>query len=398
MNIRFYKIKIKDLVKGYTNKDESGVWAYDGKLNIRPAYQREFCYDINRQQAVIKTIIKGYPINTVYFYEDKDDNGKFLQYSLLDGQQRLTSICRFMNNEFSIDIDISGKSTPIKYAQMTGNLNNMQKDIENYEIMTFICSDGTDREKLDWFQTINTSGLVLNAQELRNAVYVSEWLNDAKKYFSKSNCPAYVLGKDYINGNPIRQDIFEKVLGWAAHRDTLKALKSDSKAKKVSIEDYMANQTKKKDSKDLQKYYEDIINWVKSTFIVKRKEHKSVDWGVLYNLYHTKKLDANKIEEQISKLYKDSEVQKKAGIYEYILSGDEKCLNLRTFDDNLKAELFEKGKNHVSGKFECPICHKEYNIDELELDHIVPWSKGGKTIPENCQLLCKSCNCSKGAK
>ena len=257
----------------------------------------------------------------------------------------------------------------------------MQPDEQNailgYEVMVYVC-EGEPSEKLKWFETINIAGEKLTAQELRNAVYAGTWLADAKRHFSKNACPAYQIGQDYVSGSPIRQDFLETALNWI----------SDG-----HIETYMAKHQNDPDASALWQYFQSVITWINAKFHVKRKKFmKGVDWGKLYNRFHNEMLDKNKLETEIAALMADDEVENKKGIYFYVLTREEKYLNLRTFSDSMKQKLFEK-QNGI-----CPICKETFTTEQMEGDHITPWSEGGKTTEENGQMLCKNCNRRKSDK
>ena len=271
------------------------------------------------------------------------------------------------------------KNNPISERRFE-NLTQEEKDIIlNYEIPVYFCKGG-DSEKLAWFRTINKVGERLNEQELRNAIYTGKWLADAKRYFSKSGCPAFELGKKYIKGTPIRQDFLETAIEWIADREGL------------SIEGYMAKHQHDDNAEELWTYYQDVINWVTSRFTVYRKEMKGLPWGIMYNKYSCDKIVPSVVEAQIAELMIDKDVTKRSGIYMYVLSGEEKWLNIRKFDDADKRAIYEMQKGI------CPYCEKEgrasieYDIDDMEVDHILPWSKGGKTEISNGQCLCKEHN------
>ena len=361
MRIDLQEIRIRDVFNGYIDSADSGVVAYGGLLNVRPAYQREFIYKEKQRDEVVNTILKGFPLNVMYWV--KNDDGK---YEVMDGQQRTISFCQFINNEFSMEIN--------GYRQTFYNLPNDIKDkILNYKLMVYIC-EGTDSEKLDWFRIINIAGEKLTDQELRNAVYTGEWLTDAKKYFSKRDCPAYNLYKEYLNGSPIRQDYLETSINWIAQ--------SEGK----TIEQYMSEHQHDVNANKLWLYIQKVMAWVKAVFPHYRKEMKGLEWGYLYNAYGDEDYDSNALEARITALMIDDDVSKKSGIYEYLLDGAEKHLNIRAFTPSMKRSAFERQQ----GK--CPICHHTFTIDEMEADHITPWSQGGKTSPDNCQMLCKDCN------
>ena len=363
MKIDLHKIKISEVVDGYKDSDEEGVVAYGGKLDVRPKYQREFVYKSDQRNTVMHTVQYQFPLNVMYWIENSVGN-----YEVLDGQQRTLSICQYVNGDYSIN------------DRYFHNLTKEEKDqILNYELMVYFC-DGTDKERIQWFDVINTAGEKLTPQELLNAVYTGSWLSDAKLKFSKSNCAAYLLANDsgsLVNGSPIRQEYLETALSWINNGQ---------------IADYMAKHQHDKDADGLWEYFQSVIAWVHKTFTKYRKEMKGVEWGRLYNKYKDIAYDAQDIEEKTLKLIDDDEVQSLKGIYEYILTGDEKYLNIRAFDDKIKRKVFEKQK----GK--CIWCKKTFEFEEMEADHIKPWHEGGKTTAENCQMLCKQDNRTKSGK
>ena len=365
MKIRLQPIKISDLFDGFVNSEEEGVFGYHGKLNIRPKYQREFVYKNEQRNAVIETIRKNFPLNVMYWVENEDGT-----YELLDGQQRTISICSFLGGEFMLDWNDNLKG----WVNLTPT---EQQQINDYELMVYICSEGTDEEKIDWLKVINIAGEKLTNQEILNAVYSGQWVTEAKRKFSKTGCVAYKLGSDYMSGNPIRQDYLETAIRWISNDQ---------------ISKYMADHQHDTNADELWLYYNSVIQWVKSKFTKRRKEMKSVQWGFLYNQYKDAKLDAAELENRISELMKDSDVVKKPGIYPYVLDGDERHLDIRAFDDNTKREVYETQTGI------CPHCGKHFEIEQMEADHIKPWCQGGHTVKENCQMLCRDCNRKKSGK
>jgi len=365
MKIELKEIPVGDVVKNYVNRDEEGVVGYDGKLNIRPKYQREFVYKDEKRNAVLETIWKDFPLNVMYWAKNEDET-----YEILDGQQRTISICEYVIGNFSIEFS---KGTPMYFETLT---NDEQEKILKYKLMIYFC-EGTDREKLDWFKIINIAGEKLTDQELRNAIYTGEWLTDAKRYFSKRNSPASGIAKDYLTGDPNRQEYLETAIKWISEN---------------KIETYMAEHQHTPNANELWLYFQGVINWVKVIFPNYRKEMKGINWGNLYNNFKDKKFNSNDLEKQIKKLIDDDDVTSKKGIYEYLIDGEEKHLNIRSFTDKEKLKVYEK-QDGV-----CKKCEKKFKIEEMEADHITPWSKGGKTIVENCQMLCKECNRRKSGK
>jgi len=360
MNIELKETTVRKLTNGYEDKEEEGVTGYGGKLDIRPPFQREFIYKDKQRDAVIDTITKDFPLNVMYWAVREDGN-----FEVIDGQQRIISICQYVEGDFAFK------------NRYFHNLQNDEKEqILNYKLMVYFCS-GSDSEKLEWFKTINIAGEKLTDQELRNAVYSGPWVSDAKRYFSKSNCAAYGLGGDYLTGSPIRQDFLETTINWIS---------------KDTIEKYMAKHQQEPNANELWLYYQSVINWVKAVFPMYRKEMKGVAWGFLYNDFRKKNFDSKKLEKEIVKLMQDEDVTNKKGIYEYLLTKNEKHLNIRAFSDNQKREAYERQKGV------CVKCKKKFEIEDMEADHIKPWHEGGKTLAENCQMLCKEDNRRKGGK
>jgi hypothetical protein len=362
MNIELKNIKVRDVVDGYKDNGEGGVVGYGGNLNIRPAFQREFIYGNKERDAVIKTVRQGFPLNTMYWATT--DDGKF---ELMDGQQRTISICQYITDIIPVKFD---EGYELAFNNLTAD---QQQQVLDYELSVYVC-EGNDSEKLDWFKTINIAGKPLTNQELRNAIYTGPWLADAKRWFSKTYGPADQIGEKYLNGSPIRQDYLEKTIDWI----------SDGK-----IENYMSKHQQDADAQELWQYFQEVMSWVERVFPEYRKIMKGLEWGRFYNDHKNNNLNAAQLENRIIELIQDDEVDNKKGIYEYLLTGDEKTLNLRTFDEKTKVVQYEKQKGI------CSICKKHFEIDEMEADHITPWHKGGKTIPENCQMLCKQCNRTK---
>jgi hypothetical protein len=362
MKIAMQNIKVHDVVDGYHDGGESGVVGYSGKLNIRPAFQREFIYKEKQRNEVINTVRKNFPLNTMYWAVAGDD------FELMDGQQRTVSICRYVSGEFSVEID----GSPMFFNNLTAE---KQKQILDYELAVYVC-EGTEGEKLDWFKIINIAGEKLSDQELRNAIYTGPWLADAKRWFSRTGTPAVQDGRDkLVNGSPIRQDVLETALDWLSGG---------------KIENYMSAHQHDKDAQELWQYWQAVFDWVKRVFpnqdSARAKLMKGLPWGAFYNRHKDDNLNAAELEQRIMALIDDDEVDSKKGIYEYLLTGNEKTLNLRAFDEKTKHKIYAKQKGI------CPVCENHFDLDGMEADHVTPWSKGGKTTPENCQMLCKMDN------
>jgi len=360
MKIELNEITVREVAANYVDNAEEGVIGYGGKLNIRPKYQREFIYDEKKRNAVIDTIRKEFPLNVIYWV--KNDDGTF---EVLDGQQRTISFCQYVKGDFSVD------------NRAFHNLTNTeQKQILDYKLMVYFC-EGNDKEKLDWFKIINIAGEKLTDQELRNAVYTGSWLTNAKSIFSKSNCAAYLLSKDYVNGSPIRQDILQTALSWISTGE---------------IEKYMSVHQHDPNANELWTYFKNVIDWVRLTFTTYRKEMKGINWGELHDTFKDKMLDTEKLEQEIQKLMMDDDVTNKKGIYPYVLTRNEKYLNIRAFTESQKRETYEKQKGI------CIRCGKHFELKDMEADHITPWNKDGKTNAANCQMLCLECNRRKAGK
>jgi len=361
MKIELKEITVRELTNGYSDNAENGVIGYNGLLDIRPPYQREFIYKDKQRDAVITTITKDYPLNVMYWAVNENDN-----YEVIDGQQRTISISQYVNGDYS--------HNGLYFHNLTSD---KKEQILNYKVMIYLCS-GTDSEKLEWFRTINISGEKLTEQELRNAVYVGPWISDAKRYFSKTNCVAHSIGSDYLNGYVNRQDYFETVIDWISEN---------------KIENYMATHQHDLNATALWLYFQSVITWVNATFTTQRKNlMKGINWGSLYNQYKDVIYDSKAIEAETLQLIMDDEVDSKKGIYNYILTRDEKYLSIRTFSEPIKQKIYEQQKGI------CPTCGMYFEFSKMEADHIIPWSKGGKTTEQNCQMLCKMDNRKKSSK
>ncbi len=364
MKIDLHSVTIGELVAGYSDNEENGVVGFGGKLNIRPPYQREFVYDEKEKMAVMDTVWKGFPLNVMYWV--KNGNGGF---ELLDGQQRTLSICKYVAGEYFMNFD----------GQLKGwhNLKPEERErICDYSLQIYIC-EGTSEEQLNWFRIINIAGEKLTDQELLNAIYSGSWVTHAKSRFSKTGCVAYRLAEKYMNGNPIRQTYLETVLKWISNG---------------KIQEYMAEHQHDENSDELWQYFQEVIAWVQRLFPEYYREMKGVDWGSLYNRYKDNFYKASELQTQIARLMEDVDVSNKKGIFAYLLGGDERNLSIRAFDSRMRREAFQRQQGI------CPICGGAFEIAQMEADHITPWSVGGRTVAENCQMLCRDCNRHKSNK
>ena len=364
MKIELKKITVRDLVEDYHDDGEGGVRGYGGKLDIRPPFQREFVYKDKQRDAVVETINKGFPLNVMYWAVRQDGT-----YEVIDGQQRTISVAQYVEGDYSLD------------GLYFHNLQDDEQDrIFNYPLQVYIC-EGSASEKLAWFRIINIAGERLTDQELRNAVYAGPWVSNAKRYFSRKGaaCPAYAIGSRYVNGRAERQEYLQTAIQW-------------HKEESQTVEEYMGAHQLDPTATALWNHFQSVINRVEAVFPNYRNQMKGQDWGGLYELLRDESLDPEALEGDVARLMMDDDVTKKAGIYPYLLTGEEKHLNIRVFSDSMKQGAFERQKGI------CPLCEKVFEISAMEADHITPWSKGGKTNVDNCQMLCKRCNRTKSNK
>lgn len=356
MKIYLKEITIAEIANGFMDSNEEGVVAYGGKTNVRPPYQREFVYNDKQRNAVIDTIMRGLPLNVMYWSKNEDGT-----YEVIDGQQRTISFCKYVNGDFAMP----NNSGVAKYFDRLTDAE--QERINNYKVLVYIC-EGTDEERLDWFRTINIAGERLTEQELLNAQYTGTWLASAKRRFSKTACVAYRLGEKYLNGTPIRQDYLATTLDWISEGN---------------VQGYMNEHQHDENSDELWNYYQSVIEWVKTTFTTYRKEMKGIAWGKLYNKYKDADLNAEEIESEVARLMADEDVTNKKGIYEYVLDKEEKHLSIRSFSDRDKRTMYEK-----QGGID-PVDGQHYELADMQAHHIVEWVDGGRTIIENCVMVSK---------
>jgi len=360
VKIELQEMTIRDLTADYQDNEEAGVRGFSGQLDIRPPYQREFIYKDKQRDAVIETVFKGFPLNVMY-WAVRDEGG----YEVIDGQQRTISICQYVAGDFAFK------------GRYFYNLRTDEKErLLDYKLMVYQCS-GADSEKLDWFETINIAGAQLTKQELRNAVYSGPWVTDAKRYFSKSGCAAYGIGSKYVSGELNRQAYLETAVGWINRGD---------------IEGYMALHQHDPNAAELWLYFRSVIGWVEATFPTYRAEMKSVPWGELYNQFNGELLDSSRLEAEVARLMLDEDVERKKGIYSYVLDRKEKHLSIRAFSPAMRREAYERQQGI------CADCGNQFDLAGMEADHITPWHQGGKTTAANCQMLCVEDNRRKGGR
>lgn len=390
-------IRIGDLVNGYQDSGEKGVVAFGGKLNIRPAYQRAFVYNPDDRDRVMLSVYNNMPLNSMYWAINPDET-----YEVIDGQQRLISICQFITNDDGngnpVAIDFNGRNT----QTFEGLSAEKQKEILDYRLQVYVC-EGTDDEKLDWFHTINIAGKQMTNQELLNANYTGDWLTSAKQFFSKRHNNEAINMSYYDNDD--RKTLLslsaDKVLGDMgglgdkANRQLLLelALKwriNAEESKYPQIKDYLGIHRFDDNAGELIGYFKNVIAWVKQTFTVYRNEMKGLDWGILYNVYGRKKFNPAEIEKTLKYLYDlydiDPDGLKKKGFYEYCLSGDRTLIWHRAFSERQQKQAYERQK----GK--CARCGKTFALKDLEGHHRIAFADGGETTVENCLMLCKDCH------
>lgn len=377
---------IKEICQGfvYNELEGKGLFGLSGRLTIQPEYQRNYIYaDGKRDAAVIQSIIKGYPIGLVYFNKMEDGH-----LEVLDGQQRITSIGRFVTDRFAI-IDEMG--TPQYFSGLHAD---MKRTIEEQTILAYEC-EGTDSEIRNWFRTINIAGVPLNEQELLNAIYSGRFVTMAKKEFSNSKNSNMQKWQTYVKGNPVRQDILSVALEWVSGGKT---------------EEYMSRHRNDSDISGIMDYFRSVIDWASSVFDCTEKEMCGLEWGRLYETYHMTPYDHEDVQKAVSRLFCDDYVKNKKGIFEYVLGGckDGRLLDVRVFDKATSRSAYTRQteKAKADGVSNCPLCalmegqnrQRIYRFEEMEADHVTAWSKGGQTDSSNCQMLCKMHNRTKGNK
>lgn len=379
-------ITIEDICKGfvYNELEGKGLYGLNGKLVIQPEYQRNYIYaDGKRDVAVIESTLKSYPLGLIYFTKVGEN-----KFEVLDGQQRITSIGRFITEKFAIK-DENGME-----QYFSGLSTDKQEKILKTPLLIYEC-EGTETEIKEWFKTINISGVPLNMQELRNAIYSGEFVTLAKEEFSNSQNSQNQKRGAYIKGVVNRQDYLETALSWVS---------------KGEIDNYMSKHRHDDNILELKTYFNSVIDWASSIFLNVENEMCGLEWGRLYETYHNNSYDIEKVTKQVKELYSDSYIKNRKGIFEYILGGcqDTKLLEVRIFDDATKKSVYatQTKQAEEKGISNCPYCaighdnnkNKIWKITEMDADHVTAWSKGGATNINNCQMLCKSHNRAKGNK
>jgi len=386
MKTTLIKITVKDLCEGfvYNELEGKGLFGMAGQLTIQPEYQRNYIYaDGKKDVAVIQSLLKGYPLGLLYFNKPASD-----KLEVLDGQQRITSIGRFMTNKFGIEDD---NGMPQYFDGLSKDL---QQKLENSELLAYEC-EGLESEIKEWFKTINIAGIPLNEQELFNAVYSGPFVTEAKREFSNSQNSNIQKWSAFVKGSANRQDYLATALEWVS---------------KGEVEEYMAQHRTDTQITELKNYFNTVIAWASSLFPEPLKEMQGLQWGRLYEAYGKLAFDPKIVAAEVQRLYADPYVKNRRGIYEYILGGktDPKLLDVRIFDEATKQSTYraQTSKAEEASISNCPDCalgheasrSKIWKLAEMDADHVTPWSKGGETSKENCQLLCKHHNRAKGNK
>ena len=382
------EITVKEICDGfvYSELEGKGLFGLSGKLTIQPEYQRNYIYASEggkREVAVIESILKGYPIGLIYFNKVNDNN-----FEVLDGQQRITSIGRFVTNKFAIK-DENGNE------QLFGGFALDKKTkILNAKLLIYEC-EGTESEIKEWFRTINIAGVPLNNQELLNAVYSGPFVTLGKEEFSNSKNSNIQKWSAYVSGSANRQDFLERALEWVS---------------KDNVSEYMSRHRFDNNITELKDYFNSVTDWVSTVFTDVESEMKGLEWGRLYETYRKKPYNSKTVSEEVKKLYGDPYVKNRRGIFEFILGGstDTKLLEVRVFDDATKKSVYTKQtadaeKKGISNCSLCALGHdsnktKIWKLAEMDADHVKAWSKGGATDIKNCEMLCKTHNRAKGNK
>jgi hypothetical protein len=377
-------ITVEDICKGfhYNELEGKGLYGLSGRLTIQPEYQRNYIYaDGKKDVAVIDSVLKGYPIGLIYFNKVGDD-----KFEVLDGQQRITSLGRFVEGVLSI-IDESGIPQDINSIAA-----DKREKILKTRLLIYIC-EGTESEIKEWFRTINIAGVPLKPQELLNAVFSGPFVTKAKEEFSNSQNAHIQMWSHFINGTANRQDFLERALDWVS---------------KGNISDYMKQHRRDDNITELKTYFNAVLGWVNSVFPTPYDKMKGLEWGRLYETYHKQPYDPQKVDERVAELLDDPQVENNSGVFEYVLGGeqDTKLLNVRVFDEKIKRQVYrlQTDDAELKGISNCPYCaigHEAtktriWKLSEMDADHVSAWSKGGATTIENCQMLCKTHNRAKG--
>lgn len=381
-------LTVRDICEGfvYDTNEGKGLHGWGGRLVIQPEYQRSYIYfEQNKEAPVIDSVLKKYPLGLIYFVKTAED-----KYEILDGQQRITSLGRFLTSKFTIKDENGNEQIFTSLAP------SKQERILNTPLTIYIC-EGEEHEIKSWFKTINIAGEPLKEQELLNAIYSGPFVTNAKKVYSNSNNPQMQKWQCYVNGNPKRQEILAEALAWVAKG-------------KDKVDAYMAQHRYDNNISELQSYFDSVIDWAKGVFGVPYDGMKGLAWGELYEKYHSEPYNTQNVRERIEELLDDEYVKNKKGVFEYVLGREENktLLNVRIFDEHTKKRKYKEQTEEAeaNGLSNCPLCAVGNNsnkthiwkLSEMDADHVTAWSRGGETTIENCEMLCKTHNRAKGNK
>ena len=379
-------ITVADICDGfvYNELEGKGLFGLSGKLTIQPEYQRNYIYAADggkKEAAVIESVLNRYPLGLIYFNKVAED-----KFEVLDGQQRITSLGRFVTGKFAIKDDDGNEQ------YFSGMAKDKRDRILETKLTIYEC-EGEESEIKKWFETINIVGVPLNRQELLNAIFSGPFVTLAKAEFSNSQNANIQKWSAYVRGSANRQDFLERALDWVSQGN---------------ISDYMSQHRKVKNITELKTYFNTVIDWVSGVFTEVESEMCGLEWGRLYETYHKKPYNPAKVSAEVQELYEDSYVSDKRGIFEFILGGskDTKLLNVRVFNEATKKSVYatQTKKAKAEGKSNCPHCaighdankSKVWELKDMDADHVTAWSKGGGTNEKNCQMLCKTHNRAKG--
>ena len=359
-----------------------GLYGLAGRLTIQPEYQRNYIYaDGKKDVAVVQSALHCYPLGVLYF--NKTDGNRL---EVLDGQQRITSLGRFVAGKFAIHDD---NDIPQYFSSLSSEL---QQRILDTELLVYEC-EGTEDEIRKWFETVNIAGVPLNTQELLNAVYSGEFVTLAKAEFSNSQNANIQKWSHFISGAVNRQDYLEKALEWVSHGH---------------VKEYMSQHRHDTNINELKNYFNSVIDWIGSVFLDVESEMRGRDWGRLYETYHTQPFNSSEVSQSVRQLYGDPYVKDRRGIFEYVLGGqkDHRLLDVRIFDEATKRIVYRRQTDaaNANGESNCPLCAQGHEANrtkiwkqsEMDADHVTAWSKGGATDISNCQMLCRTHNRMKG--
>ena len=378
---------VEEICKGFTYNEAEGkgLFGLSGRLTIQPEYQRNYLYAEQngaREIAVIESVLKGYPIGLLYFNKVDDEH-----LEVLDGQQRITSLGRFLTRKFAVVVN--GVEHYFDFMPQ-----DLQQKILQTELLVYEC-EGTESEIKEWFKTINIVGLPLEEQEILNAIYCGPFVTLAKEVFSNSQNANVNKWAAFLKGNVKRQAYLHAALDWVS---------------RGKVSEYMSLHRFDTNIQEMQTYFDSVIDWASGVFQNIEKEMCGLPWGELYEKYHKQPYNPEEVATKQRSLYEDYYVKNKKGIYEYILGGckEPRLLEVRCFDTPVKEAVYARqtASAKAAGVSNCPYCAmgldnnrtRIWKLNEMDADHVTAWSKGGATDISNCQMLCQTHNRAKGNK